>query len=144
MGRAYRDGKDVRALETYAEQIGFLAGDPPAVQVAALGVALDGLPAFSEDLAAFKSAWVAGNADLMLSLSLAPLAAEPLLEQQTETLIYKRNQRMAGQIREFIREGGNFLVVVGALHMGGPRGLINQLQADYPVRQISETKEGSP
>ena len=54
-----------------------------------------------------------------------------------KSLIYERNTKMAHKIREYAATSGTYLVVVGALHMGGEQGLVHLLSQDYSVRQLT-------
>ena len=137
LDRAYSDGKVVESLESFQQQIDILAGDSTASQVAALKMTLDSIDDFGRQIDAFLAAWREGDADKMLALTLAQTAENELLSEQSERMIFERNQKMAEQIHDWAGTGKKMLVIVGALHMGGDRGVIKLLQADYEVRQIS-------
>ena len=44
---------------------------------------------------------------------------------------------MAYKIREYANTKGTYLVVVGALHMGGEEGIIKLLRDSYEVTQLT-------
>jgi len=135
--RALDDGKTIVAVESFGEQIAMLAADPPAVQDLSLRAVLAEVSRVDDHLGALVAAWQQGNADRMLAIALEPSNRYPRLASQVNRLIDRRNEQMATSIRSMIAEGGNYLVIIGALHMGGEGGIIRRLQNDYNVRQIS-------
>ena len=44
---------------------------------------------------------------------------------------------MTDKIREYADTTGTYLVVVGALHMGGEKGIIQLLRDSYEVTQLT-------
>ena len=60
----------------------------------------------------------------------------PALDAQIEKLIDNRNARMAKKIAEYLQSKQTTLVVVGALHMGGERGILNLMSADNAIEQM--------
>jgi uncharacterized protein YbaP (TraB family) len=45
-----------------------------------------------------------------------------------EKLIYERNRKMASKIKDFLRTGETYFVIVGAGHLVGDRGIIEILK----------------
>ena len=82
-------------------------------------------------------AWQQGAADRMLEMTLVSTARYPELSVQMNSLIYERNTKMVHKIREYAATNGTYLVVVGALHMGGEQGLVHLLSQDYSVVQLT-------
>lgn len=136
--RAMADGKELRQLETIEEQIAVLSGDSPEVQDLSLRAALEDIASMPDDLEILISAWRNGDADRMLALTLESTERYPLLKQQLDNLIDRRNEKMIRKITGFAEESGTFLVVIGALHMGGERGVIDMLERDFELTQLSE------
>lgn len=129
--------KDVRQLETFSEQIRMLASDPPDLQELSLKAALEEMDSLESQIAALMSAWETGDVDAMYALSMGSTRRYPELERQMERLLDERNVRMVEKIEGYLQEDGVFLVIVGALHMGGERGLVALLRRDFEVTQIS-------
>lgn len=140
--KARQLGKPVLALETFEEQIELLSGDSPRVQEIGLKLALqyrDEAPEFIELLI---NAWAVGDAEGMYDASASEYERHPELTTQFERLLDQRNEKMAEQIGRFLVETDKtYFVVVGALHMGGARGLLNLLGEKYDIRQIVHSPE---
>ncbi|MCH8256996.1 MAG: TraB/GumN family protein [Proteobacteria bacterium] len=129
--------KEILQLETFSEQIDILSGDPISLQELSLRASLEERQTIAQDLEDLLDAWKNGDADKMLELTLQSTARYPELKQQMDTLIYQRNIKMAYKIREYANTKGTYLVVVGALHMGGEEGIIKLLQDSYEVTQLT-------
>ena len=140
--KAKATGKPILALETFREQIELLSGDSPEVQELGLKLALlfkDEAPEFIDQLIA---AWANGDADKMYEVSAADYERDPRLEAQFERLLDHRNERMATRILAFLEETDKtYFVVVGALHMGGEKGLLALLGKDYKVQQVHHSAQ---
>jgi uncharacterized protein len=134
--RALSIGKEILQLESFREQIELLSSDSMEVQELSLRATLEERVSLEEDLNVLITAWQNGNADRMLELAVEATAHYPELNQQTHNLIDNRNLKMANKIREYVAASGTYLVVVGALHMGGERGLVKLLSKDYSVKQL--------
>ena len=60
----------------------------------------------------------------------------PALDAQIEKLIDNRNALMAKKIGGYLQSKQTTLVVVGALHMGGERGILNLMSPDNAIEQM--------
>ncbi len=129
--------KEIRELESFSEQIGILSSDPMDIQDLSLRVSLTERHRIQNDLEDMVSAWRGGDADRMYELTLESTRDYPRLQVQVDRLVLERNVRMAEKIRGYLGTSRNYLVVAGALHMGGPEGIINLLSEDFEVKQIS-------
>jgi uncharacterized protein len=134
---ALQKQKEILQLETFSEQIEILSSDPMPLQELSLRLSLEERQTVSRDLDNLLDAWQNGDADKMLELTLESTNRFPALAQQMDRLIDRRNLKMAGKIREYAGTGGTYLVVVGALHMGGANGIIALLREDYDVSQLT-------
>lgn len=130
--------KPVEELETWEGQIDLLSSDPPAVQDLELRATLQELPHADAQIRALVAAWQRGDADGLWRLATSSSRRYPGLARQMRRLTTDRNRRMAVKIRGYLARGGNWLVVVGALHMGGPDGLVKLLGKDFRVVQESD------
>jgi len=135
--RAAEEGKEILQLETLQEQIEILSGDSMFIQDLSLRASLEERSSVQEDLNLLVEAWQQGAADKMLEMTLVSAAKYPELSVQMNSLIYERNTKMAHKIREYAATSGTYLVVVGALHMGGEQGLVHLLSQDYSVKQLT-------
>lgn len=134
---AAEKGKEILQLETFQEQVDILSRDPIFIQDLSLRASLEERSSVKDDLELLIEAWEQGAADRMLELTLVSTSRYPDLLEQMNSLIFERNLRMAHKIREFAASSGTYLVVVGALHMGGEKGLIQLLSQDFNVRQLT-------
>jgi hypothetical protein len=118
-------GKPVHGLETAAEQIGFLAGMPPRVQLDMLRETFDEIDDGPARLRALIAAWKAGD-----TAAIARVEDEDLRRQSPalyRTLLADRNRRWAQRIAERLRQPGTSFVAVGAGHLAGPDSVQRQL-----------------
>ena len=134
---ALHEGKEILQLETFGEQINILSSDPIELQELSLRVSLEERQNVAQDLNELLAAWEQGNADKMLDLTLQSTLRYPELTKQMDNLIDKRNVRMAQRIRDYADTSNTYLIVVGALHMGGKNGIIRLLQDDYQITQLT-------
>jgi hypothetical protein len=128
--------KQILELETFAEQINILAGDSAEIQDLSLRTSLLEIDRTSDDLAQLVAAWQVGDTDEMYRIATRPISRYPELAVQLNRLIDERNIKMAAKIAHYLREPGTYLVVVGALHMGGSNGIIHLLSQNHEVVQM--------
>lgn len=131
-------GKPVRQLETWDEQMDLLSGDAMPVQDLELRATLKDLDHAGAEIQALVSAWQSGDTDALYRISEAPAREYPVLADQMRRLTTDRNHAMARKIQAYMKEGGTFLVVVGALHMAGNEGLVQLLARDFKVHQFED------
>lgn len=134
---AVQQGKEIRELESFDQQIKILSSDSLDIQDLSLRVSLRDRAKISEELESMVVAWGNGDADRMYQLTLDSVNEYPALQSQMNRLVLSRNVKMVSKIRSYLEDGRNYLVVAGALHMGGPQGIINFLAKDYEVEQLS-------
>ena len=107
-------------LETLDGQLGLLDGLPDTLQKEILMQAIEEAGSIESLIEPMLDAWRRGDeAGLERSLEedfegYAELA---------EALIYRRNERWAGQVSKMLEDDEDVLVVVGAMHLVGDRGL---------------------
>ncbi len=117
-----------RALETPAEQIGFLAGATLADQIASLDATLHEITEDRQSFARVLNGWMTGDLGELETDALEPLRrASPALYRR---LLTDRNARWADQLRGRLRDGrGVVVVVVGIGHLIGAQGVPERLRA---------------
>jgi uncharacterized protein YbaP (TraB family) len=133
-------GVKVIGLETTEEQLAAIANLRP--QIAATLLALTARdPALNDDLYATtlrlyresRPAEIVAIADALGGLSEAERAAQ---DEFTRALLQDRNAIMAKRTAPLLASGGAF-IAVGALHLAGKTGLVEQFRADgYTVTKV--------
>ena len=133
-------GKAIRGLETAEAQIATLDSLPLPTQELMLLDVLAGDADGAGGLDLLLDAWRKGDAARLEAEVFAGLGQDPALDPFFEALYFERNQHMARGIAEIVDRGGPALVVVGAAHVVGARGIPALLAADgYSVRQLPKT-----
>lgn len=129
--------KETDGLESAAQQISFLSGDQIEIQDLSLRAYLSERHQVQEETGQMISAWNDGDADELYDLAIDQIMDYPELQNQMDRLILERNLNMVQKIRGYLDSQRKYLVVAGALHMGGPEGIIQLLSEDFTVEQIS-------
>jgi uncharacterized protein len=133
--RAQADHKPTAGLETLEEQLGGLVALSTDNQVRMLDQTLDELKDIKSEMRDVVSAWRRGDSVRLAALLSSEYDAFPALYQP---LVTDRNRRWMPQVESLLQGEGNTLVVVGALHLVGPGGLLEQLRKKgYKVRQLN-------
>jgi uncharacterized protein YbaP (TraB family) len=127
--------KEILELESFDEQMHMLSSDPPEIQDLSLRASLHEVDRTSSDLARLVSAWQQGNVEEIYRIATRSVRGYPELEVQLHRLIDARNPGMVDKIRQYLERPGTYLVIVGALHLGGKNGIINLLRQDFEVTQ---------
>jgi len=132
--------KEILELESFSEQMDVLSGDSPEIQDLSLRASLQEVDRTPGDLARLVSAWQQGDADEIYRVATRPIRRYPQLEVQLDRLIDERNLKMVDKIRQYLDRPGTYLVIIGALHMGGRNGIVNLLSQDFKVTQWQRGK----
>src|SRR5204863_8948571 len=84
------------------------------------------------------AAWQAGNADGILKVARQYNDKIPGAKEFEEKFIWSRHESMAARIDTYLNQSKErHFVAVGALHLAGPRGLIEMLRKrGYIVHQL--------
>jgi uncharacterized protein YbaP (TraB family) len=135
--QATKAGKTTAGLETGAEQIAFLDGMGKEEQVQFLTEALTEAQEGSSETAKLHNAWRAGDARLLWEDMGVDMKKEyPRLYQRINVA---RNDTWVPKIERRLTAPGtdDTLVVVGALHLLGPDGVVEKLRAKgYRVERV--------
>lgn len=117
---AEAEGKAGCGLETVDQQLGYLDNLPAELQREMLLQSIDEASGLQAEMARLLSAWQDGD-----DATLARMLDEDFDEypEVAELLVYQRNENWAGQVASFLDGEDDVLVVVGALHLVGDRGL---------------------
>ena len=119
-------GKEMIGLETFEQQIGFLAGLSPEAQLRFLVSTVDELPDTGKVFSEMIDSWSKGDPDRLAALMNETLKDEPEVEAR---LLTDRNKAWAGWIAERMKTPGTVFLAVGAGHLAGPNSVQQQLKA---------------
>ena len=132
--RAQQDRKPTAGLETLPEELGSLTGLPSADQIRMLEQTVDELKDIKSEMHEVTAAWRHGDTARLATLLASEYDAFPALYRP---LVSDRNRRWLPQVEEMLKANDNSLVVVGALHLVGPGGLLELLRSKgYTIRQL--------
>lgn len=130
-------GKPTAGLETGAQQIAFLDGMSKEEQLQFLAEALSQAKNVKEETTNLHAAWRAGKGDVLWQDMAVPMKKEyPNLYQRINVA---RNDAWVPKIEKRLAAPGNddTLVVVGALHLLGPDGVVEKLRVKgYTVERV--------
>lgn len=130
-------GKQTQGLETVAEQVRFLSGLTPKDQVQMLDESLDESCSGAGEIEALHKAWRAGDAATLWNEMGVKLRDR--YPNAYRAIDADRNARWLPRLSAMLDAPGekDALVVVGALHMLGPDGLVEGLKArGYRVERV--------
>jgi uncharacterized protein YbaP (TraB family) len=128
--------KAIEALETADSQLRMFSSFSDELQDQFLLATLLGASEATEILDRTLAAWTSGNTGAMDDLINREVRDHPVLQPLMETMFYERNDAMARKIEKFLETGKTYFVAVGAGHLVGERGIVNQLRRkDYTVEQ---------
>lgn len=131
--RARKAGKQVAGLETMEFQTNMLLGDPISKQAEDLVETIEDIDAEAGKLVRLTNAYLAQNYK-----DIETICAESVLKnpESAEKMIISRNNNWMKQLAPEMKTT-NLLVVVGAGHLVGDKGILNQLkQAGYTVTPV--------
>lgn len=131
--RARKAGKQVAGLETMEFQTNMLLGDPISKQAEDLVETIEDIDAEAGKLVRLTNAYLDQNYK-----DIETICAESVLKnpESSEKMIISRNNNWMKQLEPEMKNT-NLLVVVGAGHLVGDKGILNQLkQAGYTVTPV--------
>ena len=133
--RAQADHKPTAGLETLEEQLGGLLALSTDNQIRMLDQTLDELTDIKSEMRDVVSAWRHGDATKLAALLSSEYQTFPALYQP---LVIERNRRWLPQVEALLKSDDNAMVVVGALHLVGHGGLLEELRRKgYKVTQLN-------
>lgn len=131
--RARKAGKQVAGLETMEFQTNMLLGDPISKQAEDLVETIEDIDAEAGKLVRLTNAYLDQNYK-----DIETICAESVLKnpESAEKMIISRNNNWMKQLEPEMKNT-NLLVVVGAGHLVGDKGILNQLKkAGYTVTPV--------
>jgi len=133
-GEATAQHKPVTGLEQPADQIRILSQLSDKDQLDLLQQALDESTSFDDEMQQMIAAWHSGDTGALDKDLTQEFGGYPEVYQ---TLLVDRNRAWLPKLEEMLASGKQYFVIVGALHLVGPDGLLQQFKnAGYTVEQL--------
>jgi uncharacterized protein YbaP (TraB family) len=134
MRRAGANEKPILGLESFREHAEIIAGmSDKQAELVLLKTFIPEAPG-TDMRNRILTAWRRGDADTVARIESEAYRDLPSFG---ERLIVARNRNWIPKIEGFIRDRRNYLVVVGAAHMGGPNGVLSLLRSrGYEIEQL--------
>jgi uncharacterized protein len=131
--RAKETGKPVHGLESVDFQLGLFDSISPADQEKML-LSAKGPDESAKELLSIKDAWLAGDVAKLDSVMIESNDESPAV---TAAVLYNRNASWIPQLETMLKGKEDALVVVGAAHLVGKKGVVELLKAKgYTVEQM--------
>jgi uncharacterized protein YbaP (TraB family) len=126
--------KPVIGLELASYQLGLLAKLPEKAQEDMLVQSLDDAASFSQDMQTLLAAWHDGDTSALEKELHQEFGPYPEIYA---SVVVQRNQNWMPRLESLAQSGKQYFVVVGALHLVGPDGLLARFQKDgFKVEQL--------
>lgn len=122
--KAAQDKKPGEGLETVQQQIALFSGLPESRQTELLSQTLAEVEALSGQFGEMVSAWRSGDIEALNKLLFEEAERYPDL---MEVFLFHRNEAWMSRLEQLLAGKENVMVLVGAGHLGGKRGLIELL-----------------
>lgn len=127
LNKTTQDNKKVRELETPEYQLGLLSSfDKVGDSFIEYALESTGDPAVEVDR--MVAAWKKGDKKALKNILDSARYDYPQFEEMFEKIIDERNDNMTKKIEDWLKENKTIFIVVGAGHLIGERGIINQLK----------------
>ena len=130
-------GKKVIGLETVDQQIAVLFGNGSLERQADILVqTIENKESILSEMIQLNKLYKAGKIDKLVELSKSKDNITDMTEEEYAKLVDNRNADWMTKLPSYFKESSCF-VAVGAMHLGGKNGLVNQLQkAGYRVKAV--------
>lgn len=136
---AHNDNKEIIELETIEQQMELLTENSDEFYINQINAIVD---TFDETKVYVKSLYESYiNADLELLKLYLDIDTEASTEEEqqfTESLYTDRNFSMTDEVKKLLEENKNAFIVVGAAHVVGKDGIIENLKDDYKIELIKD------
>ena len=132
-----KDKKEIKELEGMAFQVDLLSSFSEEEGENFLFYTLQETSADTEELDDMISSWRTGDAEKMAKVVTRTSDKYPELKGIYQKLIEGRNQGMAEKVESYLNTGKIHLVISGAAHLVGDKGIIKLLEdKGYKVKQL--------
>lgn len=125
--KATNEGKKVRELETAEYQMGLLS-EFDNVGDSFINYTLESSEGPEAEIDRMIKAWKEGNKKELINILDSSRYEYPEFESMYEKIIDQRNNNMTNKVEEWLKEDKTIFIVVGAGHLIGEGGIINQLK----------------
>lgn len=143
---ATNDGKEVVNIETLDIQVNAIDGYSDELVDFLMSETIDemdNIDEYAESLGELYDNWAEGNVDEMLDNEIEEIEELPEelkddYEDYMNVMLYNRNKGMADKASEYLKEGKNYLFMVGSMHYAGDKGVDDLLtEMGYTVEKVS-------
>ncbi|MFP8966395.1 TraB/GumN family protein [Pokkaliibacter sp. CJK22405] len=129
--------RKILALETLESQLKAISSPGMDMQIENLSSTLDQLDNEPDFLPDLYSYWATGDGPGLYQLMQKETVESKTLKEYMDILNARRNIAMTDQLERLLKTKGTYFVVVGALHLPGPDGILERLKArHYPSQQL--------
>lgn len=125
--RMEKDGKVGEGFETAEEQFGMLSGFDLKTQMEMIIQSIDEAKEAATELKQMLDAWRAGDAERLAKIMDESMAEFPEVEK---VLLTDRNERWIPKLKTYLEDSMPTMVIVGAGHLCGPKGLLALLEKE--------------
>lgn len=132
--KAVNAGKVLSQLESKEDQAHYLANMATGHESRFILQTLADVKELEQELDKLSQAWRSGNVQALYRTGIATMIED--YPQVYQTLMVERNRNWLPRIETLIQQPEKKLILVGALHLVGPDGLLEQLKSKgYQVNQ---------
>ena len=129
--------KRILELESIDYQLNLLSSFSDKDQELLLLYTLRDLKLLEQELEQLSKAWTSGDTKSMESILTRSVSEDNRFASILEKIVYERNRKMASKIEDLLRTNETYFVIVGAGHLVGDRGIIENLKRKgYLVEQL--------
>ena len=129
--------KRILELESIDYQLNLLSSFSDKDQELFLLYTLKDLKILEQELGKLTQAWTSGDTKAMESILTRSVSEDNRFASILEKIVYERNRKMASKIEDLLRTSETYFVIVGAGHLVGDRGIIENLKRKgYLVEQL--------
>ena len=120
--------KKILELESIDYQLNLLSSFSDKDQELLLLYTLRDLRLLEQELEQLSKAWTSGDTKSMESILTRSVSEDNRFAPIFERIVYERNRKMASKIEDLLRTSETYFVIVGAGHLVGDRGIIENLK----------------
>ena len=120
--------KKILELESIDYQLNLLSSFSDKDQELLLLYTLRDLRLLEQELEQLSKAWTSGDTKSMESILTRSVSEDNRFASIFERIVYERNRKMASKIEDLLRTSETYFVIVGAGHLVGDRGIIENLK----------------
>lgn len=136
------DGKPILEIEDFEDALAALTNWPMSTQMKILELSLQTKANAHKELEQLIEHWLNGEIHQLYALARRDLDLDPDLKPIADRLYDERNLGMLEQVEIYLTHPETTTVMVGAGHLGGPKGLVTLLtEKGYLVQQLNHGGE---